>query len=434
MKSKLASFAKFARLALLLAFLPAGGGAAADARLPLDELRVFAEVFGKIKSDYVDPTDDAALLRDAIRGMLAGLDPHSAFLDPRAFKEMRMATEGRFGGLGIEVSGDGGRIKVIAPLDGTPAARAGIQAGDVIIKLDGVSARGMRLREAVDKMRGPPGSRIVVTVSRGGDAIDIEMKRAVIQVPSVRSEMLEDGFGYLRITAFQGGTGAGVRAAIARLKRHGQLKGVVLDLRNNPGGVLQSAVEVSDAFLDSGVIVSVRGRGAGGDAGHRFSASSDDLTGDAPIVALVNGGTASAAEIVAGALQDHRRAIIMGARTFGKGSVQTVLPVNSGGALKLTTARYYTPAARSIQALGIAPDIVIEAVRPAPPGAARRPVREADLAGHLENDNAGVADDADAQNAAAGGLAARDYQIFEALKLLKGMSLVADRQRMTEDG
>lgn len=426
---------KLARFALLFALLPGAAAAddgASDAPLPLDELRVFAEVFGKIKSDYVDPTDDAALLRDAIRGMLSGLDPHSAFLDPRAFKEMRMATEGRFGGLGIEVTGDGGRIKVIAPLDGTPAARAGIQAGDVIVKLDGEPVRGMSLREAVDKMRGPPGSRLVVTVARGGESFDIEMKRAVIKVPSVKSEILEDGFGYLRITAFQGGTGASLRAAIAQLKRMGELKGVVLDLRNNPGGVLQSAVEVSDAFLDAGagVIVSVRGRAA--DSGHRFTASTADLTADAPVVALVNGGTASAAEIVAGALQDHRRAIIMGARTFGKGSVQTVLPVNSGGALKLTTARYYTPSARSIQALGIAPDIVIEPARPPASGTRGRPVREVDLAGHLENDNAG--DSVTAGDDVADSLAARDYQIFEALKLLKGMSLVADRKRATEDG
>lgn len=417
-------------VAVALCFALAPGAAAGDGEsLPLDELRVFAEVFGKIKSDYVDPTDDADLLRDAIRGMLSGLDPHSAFLEPRAFREMRMATEGRFGGLGIEVTGDGGVIKVIAPLDDTPAARAGIQAGDVIVKLDGESVRGMSLREAVDKMRGPPGSGIVLTVARGGESFDIEMRRALIKVPSVKSEMLEDGFGYLRITAFQGGTGASLRAAIARLKRMGELKGIVLDLRNNPGGVLQSAVEVSDAFLSAGVIVSVRGRAA--DSGHRFNAAGADLTDDAPIVALVNGGTASAAEIVAGALQDHRRAIIMGARTFGKGSVQTVLPVNSGGALKLTTARYYTPAARSIQALGIAPDIVIEAARPA--GAAessRRPVREADLAGHLQNDNA----EAGEAGAADSSLATRDYQIGEALKLLKGMSLVADRRPTVEGG
>lgn len=415
------------RLVLLFALLWPGGAPAETAAgqpLPLDELRVFAEVFGKIKSEYVDPADDGELLRDAIRGMLSGLDPHSAFLDPQAFKAMRMATEGRFGGLGIEVTGEGGLIKVVAPLDDTPAARAGIQAGDVIVALDGKPVRGMSLREAVNSMRGPPGSAIVVTISRaGGEAFDLELKRAVIKVPSVKFETLEDGFGYLRITAFQGGTAAGVRGALAQLKRRGELKGLVLDLRNNPGGVLQSAVEVSDAFLDAGVIVSVRGRAA--DSAHRFSAAAPDLTGDAPVVALVNGGTASAAEIVAGALQDHRRAIIMGARTFGKGSVQTVLPVNSGGALKLTTARYYTPAGRSIQALGIVPDIAVAAARPAAADRRPAPVREADLAGHLENE-AGAGDGGDPARRA--GLAARDYQVGEALKLLKGMRLVADRR------
>jgi len=426
------------RLVLLFALLwpgvaaPAGGANDAndanDGGLPLDELRVFAEVFGKIKGEYVDPTDDAELLRDAIRGMLSGLDPHSAFLDPKAFKAMRMATEGRFGGLGIEVTGERGLIKVVTPLDDTPAQRAGIQAGDIIVKLDGRPVRGMSLREAVDAMRGPPGSAIVVTISRGGgEAFDLKMKRAVIKIPSVKSEMLEAGFGYLRITAFQAGTGASLRTALAQLQRRGQLKGLVLDLRNNPGGVLQSAVEVSDAFLGGGVIVSVRGRGA--DAGHQFTAASADLSGDAPVVVLVNGGTASAAEIVAGALQDHRRAIIMGSRTFGKGSVQTVLPVNSGGALKLTTARYYTPAERSIQALGITPDIVVETAQRPAPDARPTPLREADLAGHLENDAA----DADASaKPGRSALAARDYQIGEALNLLKGMSLVADRQ--TTDG
>lgn len=403
--------------------------------LPLEELRVFAEVFGKIKGEYVDPTDDATLLRDAIRGMLSGLDPHSAFLDPKAFKDMRMATEGKFGGLGIEVATEGDLIKVVAPLDDTPAQRAGIQAGDIIEKLDGVPVRGMRLRDAVDKMRGPPGSKIVLTISREGrsDAFDIPLERAIIQVSSVNSETLEEGFGYLRITGFQGGTGANLRAAIEKLKRHngGQLKGLVLDLRNNPGGVLQSAVEVSDVFLDSGVIVSIRGRDA--DADHHFTATSPDVSGDVPVVVLVNGGTASASEIVAGALQDHRRALIMGTRTFGKGSVQTVVPVNSGGALKLTTARYYTPAERSIQALGIAPDIIVEAAQPPAPGPSGRPVREADLAGHLEND-ADPARQTESGAQAKAGLAARDYQVGEALKLLKGMSLVKFRGETAKPG
>ncbi len=409
--------------------------AQSPAPLPLEELQIFAEVFGKIKSEYIDRADDATLLRDAIQGMLAGLDPHSAFLDPEAFKEMRISTEGKFGGLGVEITTEGGFIKVVAPIDDTPAHRAGVRSGDIIVMLDGVPVQDLSLGEAVERMRGPPGSEIVLTISREGEPemFDLTLVRAIIRVSSVRGELLEDGFGYIRIASFQSGTGASLRARIQALAREneGALKGLVLDLRNNPGGVLQSAVEVSDVFLAAGVIVSTRGRDAA--EAYSFSASAEDAIGDAPVVVLVNGGSASSAEIVAGALQDHRRAIIMGTRTFGKGSVQTVIPMNNGGALKLTTARYYTPADRSIQALGIHPDIVVEAGAPvrAEQAEGGREIHESDLAGHLENERAG--EDGDSAGPGESSLAARDRQIGAALNLLKGMSLV-HLQRQGEPG
>ena len=401
--------------------------------LPLQELQIFSEVFGKIKSDYIDQADDASLLRSAVRGMLADLDPHSSFLHPKASKELRIFTEGKFGGLGIEVTTEDGFIKVIAPIDDTPAHQAGIQAGDIIMMLDGISLRDMSLGEAVEIMRGQPGSKIILTISRdGGEVLEVPLIRAIIKIASVKSEILEEGFGYLRITSFQSGTGASLRAGIEKLKRQNkrELNGLVLDLRDNPGGVLSGAVEVSDVFLGSGVIVSTRGRNA--TSNHSFSATSDDLTGDVPMVVLVNGGSASASEIVAGALQDHKRAIIIGTRTFGKGSVQTVIPLNNGGALKLTTARYYTPSDRSIQALGIVPDIIVEQHSPAT--LSERKLREADLVGHLENDRGGEIGTGEAGPDAAGeetkpSLAARDYQVGEALNLLKGMSLVKLRSR-----
>ncbi len=401
--------------------------------LPLEELQIFAEIFGKIKSEYVDPADDVTLLRDAIHGMLAGLDPHSAFLDPEEFREMRISTEGKFGGLGPGVTVEDGFITVVTPLDDTPAQQAGIQPGDIIVMLDGVATHGMNLRAAVESMRGPPGSKIVLTLSRpsSGESFELTLVRAVIEVASVKSEMLEDGFGYVRIITFQSATSADLHREMAKLEQQNQrkLKGLVLDLRNNPGGVLHSAVEVSDAFLDAGVIVSTRGRHA--DADHSFQANPEDVTADAPVVVLVNGGSASAAEIVAGALQDHQRAIIMGTRTFGKGSVQTIIPVNNGGALKLTTARYYTPAERSIQARGIVPDIIVEAGSPTLNQADEWDLKEVDLLGHLENGQtendqteATAADAESTSSPAASNLAARDYQVGEALNLLKGMSLV----------
>ena len=404
--------------------------------LPLDELQVFAEVFGKIKSEYVDEAEDVDLLRDAIRGMLSGLDPHSTFLEPEAFKEVRISTEGKFGGLGIEVTTEEGLIKVVAPIDGTPAADADIRAGDVIVMIDGKPVRGMDLREAVDSMRGEPGTRIVLTISRENtpEVIEVPLVRAIIKVASVRGEMLEDGFGYARISSFQSGTSNNLRTQLEKLEKQndGELEGVVLDLRNNPGGVLNSAVDVSDLFLEQGVIVATRGRDSAADAS--FSARPGDVLDGIPLVVLVNGGSASASEIVAGALQDHERAIIMGTRTFGKGSVQTVIPMNNGGALKLTTARYYTPNDRSIQARGIEPDIRVKQRELTDPTQDGKTVRESDLAGHLSNGDEEELEDAgsdanqiDPKVEGRSELLNQDYQLSEALNILKGMSLVHNR-------
>ncbi|MGU9956369.1 MAG: S41 family peptidase [Arenicellales bacterium WSBS_2016_MAG_OTU3] len=391
--------------------------------LPLEDIQTFTEIFGKIKSDYVEDVDDKTLLRYAINGMLAGLDPHSNYLEPRAFDEMRIGTEGKFGGLGIEVTTENGFVRVVTPIDDTPAYDAGIQAGDIITHLDDESVKGMSLNDVVGKMRGKPGSSIKLTIVREGEgkALTYEIERAEIKITSVKSQILEDGFGYVRITQFQVATAENLRKALSKLKKKNNdpLSGLVLDLRNNPGGILNGAVAVSDAFLREGLIVSTRGRGADSDI--KFTATPNDYIDGAPLVVLVNGGSASASEIVAGALQDHKRAIIMGTRTFGKGSVQTILPMSNGAALKITTARYYTPNDRSIQAKGIVPDIEVEniAVGEANSADANR-ARETDLAGYLENEgNAGSVD-----KKKSNGLADRDFQVKEALNLLKGMSIV----------
>ncbi len=405
--------------------------------LPLDELQVFAEVFGKIKNEYVDEASDVDLLRDAIQGMLNGLDPHSTFLEPEAFKEVRISTEGKFGGLGIEVTTEDGLIKVVAPIDGTPAADADIRSGDIIVMIDGKPVRGMDLRDAVDSMRGEPGTQIVLTISREDtpELIEMPLIRAIIKVASVRGEMLENGFAYARISSFQSGTSNNLRTQIDKLMKQndGELDGLILDLRNNPGGVLNSAVDVSDHFLEQGNIVATRGRDSTMDTSYR--ARPGDILDGAPLVVLVNGGSASASEIVAGALQDHERAIIMGTRTFGKGSVQTVIPMNNGGALKLTTARYYTPNDRSIQARGIEPDIEVKQRELSEPGQDGKMVRESDLAGHLSNgdDADSVEDETEATEGSKkeklelSKLIKQDYQLSEALNLLKGMSLVRSR-------
>jgi carboxyl-terminal processing protease len=407
--------------------------------LPLKELRTFSDVFANIKNNYVEPVDDKVLIDNAVRGMLAGLDPHSAYLDADAYAELQVGTSGEFGGLGIEVGMEDGFVKVIAPIDDTPAKAAGVEAGDVIVRLDETPVKGLTLKEAVDMMRGKPGTDITLTIVREGQASPLKttITRAVIKVKSVKSRMLEDGYGYIRITQFQSSSGENLVQAVSALKKEsgGKLKGVVLDLRNNPGGVLNAAVDVADAFLKKGLIVYTEGRSESSRV--EFNATNRDVLDGAPIVVLVNGGSASASEIVAGALQDHKRAIIMGSRTFGKGSVQTILPMNDGNALKLTTARYYTPSGRSIQAEGITPDIALDNVKVAAvddPGIAA--IKEADLTRHLENGTKpapaatpGKDGKADDKAEPKTNMAVEDYQVYEALNLLKGLFILQQQQQ-----
>lgn len=400
--------------------------------LPLDELKAFTQIFAKIKNDYVEVVDDRKLLENAIRGMLEGLDPHSAYLDKGAFTDLQEGTSGEFGGLGIEVGLEDGFVKVISPIDDTPAAKAGIEAGDLIIRLDEVPVKGMSLNDAVNSMRGKPGTNISLTIIRSGEdkPLDIVITRAIIKVKSVRSRTLEPGLGYLRISQFQAHTGEDMRLELEKLKadNNNVLNGLILDLRNNPGGVLGAAVAVSDLFLEKGLIVYTEGRVT--DSKMKFSAKPADIISRAPLIVLVNGGSASASEIVAGALQDHHRAIIMGEKTFGKGSVQTILPLENEAALKLTTARYYTPSGRSIQASGIIPDIVIDKVRIEELEDSNIAVKEANLAGHLENNTAAAQDTAGKAAAqlekqkAESPLAQKDYALYEALNVLKGLIIL----------
>lgn len=407
--------------------------------LPLDELRVFSEVFGKIKSDYVEEKTDEALIDFAIGGMLTSLDPHSSYLNKEEFKDLQVGTSGQFGGLGIEISMEDGFVKVVAPIDDTPAQRAGMKAGDLIIRLDDKSVKGMTLTEAVKIMRGEPGAPIVLTVVREGvdKPLTIEIIRAIIRVKSVKHRTLEEGYGYIRVTQFQSRTGDNLASAINKLKEEskGNLKGLVIDLRNNPGGVLNAAVEVSDAFINKGMIVYTEGRSK--DSKNTFKATPGDLLVGAPIVVLINGGSASASEIVAGALQDHKRAVLMGERTFGKGSVQTILPMNNGTAVKLTTARYFTPNGRSIQAEGIVPDIEVSDLRVAKQEeTVFKGLKEADLSGHLENGNGKnkvkEKSKKDKNKNADEPLAESDYVLYEALNLLKGMNIMHARMISTK--
>ncbi len=362
----------------------------APATLPLDELRTFTEVFSRIKNDYVEQVDDKTLLENAVRGMLTGLDPHSAYLDNDEFKELQVGTSGEFGGLGIEVGLEDGFVKVIAPIDDTPAHKAGVEAGDLIIRLDDTAVKGLTLAEAVNLMRGKPGTDIRLTIVREGQdkPLEVTLTRAIIRVKSVKSRMLEPGYGYMRISQFQTKTAENLRQGLGDLQKEagGKLKGLVLDMRNNPGGVLDGAVAVSDIFLDKGLIVYTEGRVD--EARLRFNARPGDLLDGAPLVVLVNQGSASASEIVAGALQDEKRAIIIGNKTFGKGSVQTILPLSDGTAVKLTTARYFTPSGRSIQAEGIIPDIELENVKVSLNDADDvGRLNEANLSRHLTNGN-----------------------------------------------
>ncbi len=397
--------------------------------LPLQELRTFAEVFERIKGAYVEPVGDDVLLENAIKGMLSGLDPHSAYLDPKAFEHLQVNTSGEFGGLGIEVAMEKGLVRVVAPIDDTPAQRAGVQPGDMILKIDQSPVQGIGLMEAVNRMRGKPGTDIVLTIMRNGEPnpLELTLTRAVIKVTSVKSKLLDNHVGYLRVSQFQVHTGPDLVKAIDKLKQQQRLNGLILDLRNNPGGVLQAAVDVSDAFIDDGLIVYTKGRIE--QAELRYSATSDNPSGKLPLVVLINSGSASASEIVAGALQDHKRAVVMGSPSFGKGSVQTVLPLTNERALKLTTARYFTPSGRSIQAEGIVPDIRVDQSKVTKLEARSR-VKEADLNGHLGNvddksDDAEVVkhngrSDADSE------LLESDYQLNEAVNLLKALSIIAN--------
>ena len=358
--------------------------------LPLADIRLFTDVYARVKRDYVETVDDQKLIEGAIRGMIASLDPHSSFLGEEEFRELKIGTSGEFGGLGIEVGLDGGFIRVIAPIDDTPAYRAGVKAGDLIIQLGDVSVKGMSLSEAVKVMRGATGTTLILKVVREDEAapINIPVMRDVIRIKSVRNKLLDDDIGYIRVSSFQSKTTRNIFTAVDSLlaKSGDNLRGVILDLRNNPGGVLTGAVGVSDVFLNDGeLIVYTEGRAA--DAALKYTAGTPDKLKGLPIVVLINGGSASASEIVAGALQDHKRATVVGSKSFGKGSVQTVLPLQENAALKLTTARYFTPLGRSIQASGITPDITIKVKRSVSGDVkkANNFMREADLEGHLEN-------------------------------------------------
>ncbi len=432
--------------------------------LPLEQLRTFTDVFSRIKESYVEEVSDEQLLNYAIEGMLNGLDPHSAYLDPDEFQELKIGTEGEFGGLGIEVTMEDGFVRVVAPIDDTPAERAGVQSGDLIVRLDDQPVKGMSLNEAVQTMRGEPGTEIQLTIVRDSreQPLQVTIERATIEVESVSARMLEPGYGYVRVSHFQSNTQSALDSAISELgnQSDNDLNGLVLDLRNNPGGVLSAAVSVSDSFLDEGLIVYTDGRVD--DAQLRYSARPGDAIEGAPMVVLVNEGSASASEIVAGALQDHQRALIVGKQTFGKGSVQTIQDLSDGGALKLTTARYFTPDGRSIQASGIVPDIrtgSYEITAKADNGVG--PLSEADLSRHLLNPNGQSGPQGDGESPQQGGtsqpdgssqqdgssqpdgsgqgdnqdggqqqaMAVDDYELYVALSLLKGLSILQPPQQ-----
>lgn len=405
-------------------------------RSTYEQLDLFGDIFERIRAHYVEDVDEADLIEAAINGMLTSLDPHSSYLPPRDFDSMQVQTRGEFGGLGIEVTQEEGYVTVVSPLDGTPAATAGVEAGDIITQVDGESILGLSLDEAVKLLRGPVGSEIIITVFREGtdEPFDIEIIRDTIKIAAARSR-LEGNTAYIRLTTFNDQTYSGLEDGLADVIEEAggidNINGVVLDLRNNPGGLLTQAIEVSDAFLESGEIVSTRGR-SGGD-GDRFNAAAGDLAQGKPLVVLINGGSASASEIVAGALQDHRRAVVVGTKSFGKGSVQTVMPLQGDGAMRLTTSRYYTPSGRSIQALGVQPDILVEQRPPVEEteGDAARQRTEASLRGSLENnslseDEKKQFEEDQAKQEAAAKLRNSDYQLAYALDLLRGLSVLSN--------
>ena len=397
-------------------------GIAADASaLPLEELQMFADVFNQIRQGYVESVPDSELFELAVQGMLSGLDPHSVFLKEKAFDSLQETTKGEFSGLGIEIGQDRGYITIIAPIDGSPAEAAGLEAGDVILKIDGESVRDLPVNKSVEKMRGPTGSEVLLTIGRRGvaDPFDVTVIRDIIKVPSVRSRELMEGYLWLRASQFQRDTGQEAIAKLESALNEGPLKGVVLDLRNNPGGVLGASVDMAGAFLDGGLVVYTEGRHP--QSKDRFEATAGDMLDNVPVVVLINGGSASASEIVAGALQDRRRAVIMGTRSFGKGSVQTILPVTDTRAVKLTTALYYTPNGRSIQAEGIVPDIVVERAEVKSVESQRR-TKEADLQGSLSG---GDPADSQSESESLTELRNSDNQLYEALTLLRGINLLS---------
>ena len=418
------------------------------APLPIDELRSFTEVYGRVKNDYVEAVDDKELIEEAINGMLSGLDPHSAYLNEEAFKEMKVGTQGEFGGLGIEVSMEDGFVKVVAPIEDTPAWNAGLKSGDLIIKLDESNVKGMTLNDAVKLMRGKPGTDIVLTIVRKGEPQPqtITVTRDIIQIQSVKYRMLEEDYAYFRVTQFQEHTGEKLGQAIEKLfaENEGPMKGMILDLRNDPGGLLTASIGVSAAFLQKDKLV-VYTEGRTNDARMRmyarpefyargpkgdYLANVPEAAKTVPMVVLVNGGSASASEIVAGALQDHRRAVIMGTQTFGKGSVQTILPLGNGTAIKLTTARYFTPSGQSIQAKGITPDIIVEDATIETKQSSPLMRKEADLKNRLDNPQGGdgsEAQEVETTDASASSDEPADYQLGQALNLLKGLQILSNR-------
>jgi len=420
----------FAAVLVIVALLPLSAPRAdehtTDSADTYELLNLFGDVLERIRADYVEAPSDKELIETAITGMLSSLDPHSSYMSAESFSDMQVQTRGEFGGLGIEVTMENGLVKVVSPIDDTPAYRAGLKSGDYISHLDGEAVMGLTLTDAVDRMRGKVGADIVLTIRRlEEDAFDVTITRAVIKIESVRSH-LEGDVGYLRITTFSQKADTGVTKAMSKFitEKGDDLAGIILDLRNNPGGLLDQAISVSDAFMEKGEIVSTRSRKA--DDTLRFNARPGDLANGQPMVVLINGGSASASEIVAGALQDHGRAIILGTQSFGKGSVQTIIPLGKHGAMRLTTARYYTPSGNSIQGTGIAPDIIVEQARiEALEPVSRR--READLRGALENDNESDTEGSEPAGAETAGTdTPQDYQLARAIDLLRGIALFSE--------
>ncbi|MDC0481944.1 S41 family peptidase [Gammaproteobacteria bacterium] len=423
-KNILFGFLAVFSISTLYYFKDSNNAYAAKTSLPLNQLQAFSEVYLKIKQNYVQEVSDKELFDNAIKGMLQGLDPHSNFLNEKDFKDLKIGTKGEFGGLGIEVTMEDGFVKVISPIDDTPAFKAGVKPGDLIIEIDGGSVKGLSLNQAVDLMRGKVGEPILLSIARKGEngPLEIKIVRAKIKVKSVKYEIIHENYAYIKISSFQNKTGKNLYDAISDLntKSKGNIKGYVIDMRNNPGGVLGASVDVSDAFI-KGKKKLVFTKGRSEDAMYEFTSNDIDLAEGKPIVVLINGGSASASEIVAGALQDHKRAIIMGTQSFGKGSVQTILPITSKTAVKITTARYYTPNGRSIQAKGITPDIIVKE-RELSASLDNKMLKESDLKGHLKNtdkkknENIREAQDKRLE---------KDYQLSEAINLLKGLNIMS---------